>query len=436
MRQALRRSRDRVVVALRGGPATVLSAYRAALAQAGVDPLVLEAFGDRRLAQLAPHQHRALTASARSSRFVPAPRPQVVRAKGARPPLLLHLGAFKTGTTTTQRVLHSDRDRLWSHGILYPPSVPFFGTRSFPCHNGMLAPLTRPAWSRDPALVAFRRYLTALGKGAERVVLSAERFYGALDGEDVLIAPHEWDESYWPRRRKLLQKLADYLGDFEVTPVVWLRDPAALADSLYREMVKANLPRANPAHRRYAGSFAEFRDAAAPLWNFDRQIAMIEEVFGDVAVHRFEDGDVVGTMYSHLGVEPPAAVAVGRVNESADARVVLWLAGTDAGATRQRQAFGWSPEAASAIREGSSGSMWESEAARSAFLAGLPNTRFGAEYFPPQAPLKDRARLTTGDAKRLSKAFEAWLPLHPESEFQDVPESEKRDRKRNDKRGR
>ena len=424
MKRALRRARDRVILGLRGAPPSVIVAYRTALAEAGVDARVVDAYTARDLATFAPSEHRRLLAVAATRQFAPTARPAVARKRGTRPRMLLHVGAHKTGTTSTQLVMHADRDRLWDHGVLYPSAVGFLGTRQYFNHNRLQGPLMGPNPSSDRDLSAFRRYITELSQGAELTVLSAERLYGALDGEQGLIRIQEWDESYWPKRRRFAAKLAAFLSDFDVTPVVWLRSPDAFADSLYREVIKANIASANPAHRRYSGSFSQFRTDAAPLWDYDQEVRVLEEAFGDAVVHRFEDGDVIDTMYSHLGVAPPTDAKRRRANSSADGRIALWLSGTNLGTSRQRQAFGHSAEAAAALREGSAGSIWESEAARTAFLAGVTNTRFGPDFFPAPTPLKDLARLTDGDEARLSAAFEAWSAQHPDESFPDLPDSE------------
>ena len=72
--------------------------------------------------------------------------------------------------------------------------------------------------------------------------------------------------------------------------------------------MKANLATGRASQRRYSGTFAEFRTAATPLFEYDRQVAALEEAFGWVTVHRFEDGDVVGAMYGHLGIAPRRAL--------------------------------------------------------------------------------------------------------------------------------
>ncbi len=427
MKKAVRRLRDRAVRALHGVPSSVIVAYRQGLEEAGVEPRVLDAYGPRGLAALAPYEHRRLLASGLTRAFTPTPRPPVDRPAGARPRMLLHIGALKTGTTATQLVMHGDRARLWEHGVLYPSPTAFFGPQNHEGHNGLLAPLKAPRSAKSVNLDAFRRYLLGLADGADLTVLSSEGLYGAIEGHHGLVSPEVSSRSYWQRRRAFVKELAAVTAGFDVTVVVWLRRADTFADSLYRQAVKFNLPSsgdpASAPSRHYAGTFSEFRTALAPFWEYDRQIALLEEAFGDVTVHRFEDGGVVETMYEHLGIAPPDAARGHRANASADGRVALWLSGNDAGTLRQREEFGWSAEAVAALKEGSGGSLWESDDERAVFLAELPSARFGADFFPEPEPLVSSARLTDGDAARLTAAFDLWRESHPESEFTDVPES-------------
>ena len=254
--------------------------------------------------------------------------------------------------------------------------------------------------------------------------MSSENLYGGVDGDALLANIDGGDPTYWPKRKQFIANLRDYFSDFDVTPVLWLRRPDTFADSLYRQLLKGAPPTESGTKIRHAETFAQFLVAGAPLWDYDQQVAAIEDVFGDVVVNRLEDGDVVGAMYSQLGVAAPKDAGKRRVNPSADGRVALWLRSVHVGGTRQRGAFGLSPEAAKALREGSDGSMWDSDDMRATFLAGLPNARFGNDFFPAPTPLASVARLTKADAARLSAAFDQWCESHPEAGFHGVPESE------------
>ena len=232
MKKPLREARDRAILALRGAPSRVVSGYREALVQAGIDELVVDAYGISGLASLAPYEHRRLLAAAAVHQFSPQPRPSVDRAANLRPRLILHVGAVKTGSTATQLAMHHDRSRLWENGILYPPSIGFFGTRNYDSHNGIVAPLARSSASGDATLLAFSRYTAGLAAGADITVVSSERLYGAIDGDATSVGPDSWGRSYWSRRRRFLAKVAKLFADFEVEPVLWLRSPDALAHSL------------------------------------------------------------------------------------------------------------------------------------------------------------------------------------------------------------
>ena len=291
--------------------------------------------------------------------------------------------------------MHGDRARLWEHGVLYPSPTAFFGPQNHEGHNGLLAPLKAPRSAKSVNLDAFRRYLLGLADGADLTVLSSEGLYGAIEGHHGLVSPEVSSRSYWQRRR-IRQRLAAVTAGFDVTVVVWLRRADTFADSLYRQAVKFNLPSsgdpASAPSRHYAGTFSEFRTrlprlgvrppdrtARGGFWGRD----------GPSVRGRRRCRDDVRASRDR----PPGRRARAPSNASVDGGISLWLSGNDAArcvsAKHRLERRG-----SCGVKEGSGGSLWESDDERAVFLAELPSARFGTD-FPGARALVSSARSLT-----------------------------------------
>jgi len=135
--------------------------------------------------------------------------------------ILLHIGQSKTGSSAIQAYLTLNRERLYREGIVYSGvSISGF-TVDFGNHNIVAdAPtglLRYPYLTADQYFEQF--YCHAKRIGAERLILSAEHFFG---GE-----PRVWnvpdEKSYFERYREKVDSLAQYVSGHEVTLFLYLR---------------------------------------------------------------------------------------------------------------------------------------------------------------------------------------------------------------------
>ncbi len=148
----------------------------------------------------------------------------------------LHVGVEKTGTTTVQEFLHTNRELLARRGCLFTPAAGERNNWKLPVaayDAEQRDDLTRAAKiSTDDDLHRFRnrlsRDLTAAiergrDEGCDQIILSSEHLQSRLRSDTSL---------------KRLAGLLDAVGVSEVEVIIYLRDPMTLVSSLYSTMVK------------------------------------------------------------------------------------------------------------------------------------------------------------------------------------------------------
>lgn len=157
--------------------------------------------------------------------------------------IILHIGHFKTGSTSLQDALARNVDRLARQGVFYPGTGLFLGGH----HNLAYALHNRQRYTLPEAPEVYLSALAAEVAAApqERVVLSSEHF--ALYDPEPLLA-------LFPGCRKQI--------------VLYVRRQDHLLDSLYRELVK---------NTQYQGSIEAFcRDVLeqSPLPTFNGPVVV------------------------------------------------------------------------------------------------------------------------------------------------------------------
>jgi len=134
-------------------------------------------------------------------------------------PVILHIGMQKTGTSALQYFFHHNQERLAQDGIVYPHIAEFqeieFSGVSY--HNSIAGALggfrsSFPAMSPE-GLAALRRFLET---SSDRVLLSAEDFSRSLD----------------------LSQIGEFFAGIPATVVIYLREQAAWAQSMYNQRNK------------------------------------------------------------------------------------------------------------------------------------------------------------------------------------------------------
>jgi tetratricopeptide (TPR) repeat protein len=229
---------------------------------------------------------------------------------------ILQIGTEKTGTTTLQTFLARNRDLLAERGIRYPRfpgDVNQTGLAAYAMDDARDDPLRHPfGLHRPQAVPAFRarfekRAAAELGQ-PETVIFCNEHCHSRLTTRDEVA--------------RLRDLLAPHFDRIDVS--VYLRRQDQLALSLYSTRLKSGgtdtdiLPRVT---------------AASPLFNYDRALALWEEVFGRdrVRVRLFDrrelkDGDIVADFLAAWDLGRPGEYRrVGKMNEGIGAEAQAYL---------------------------------------------------------------------------------------------------------------
>ena len=204
------------------------------------------------------------------------------RVGGRKRRLILHAGTPKTGTTSLQWHLGSNRRRLAEYGFWYPPSPEQVHV---PKHQGLVTHL------RAGDAVAFGKYIESaldeMPPDAHSIIFSAEGIFN-----------HWWD--YPSQAKGFLRYLAE-LFDFELC--VWFREPCSFAASLYAQVLMNG--RTDDKMKNVYGRSILFAEALGDEW-FQRHLDYLgfyyetQYLFGNgrVRVFLFE-GDTIEAFANH-----------------------------------------------------------------------------------------------------------------------------------------
>ena len=198
------------------------------------------------------------------------------------PDLILHVGQYKTGSTSIQRSLSFARDRLAGQGVLYPQTwLKNHG-------HGPLAAALKRAVRFGQAFDAGPLLAEAAASGCAYVILSAEGLSGAAMAEmepDLVAAelrllaaalPHWPMTVIWYYRRqdeavesRMIQAIKGGRGGRNLDPAPFLRPQQALDYGFFHAVLRAALPGARLVARCLARPLlaggevvADFRAAA------------------------------------------------------------------------------------------------------------------------------------------------------------------------------
>ncbi|EAR21640.1 hypothetical protein [Nitrococcus mobilis] len=188
---------------------------------------------------------------------------------------ILHIGTEKTGTSTIQRFLVSNRDALAAEGVLYPTCG---GGESGGSQWGFAASVCRAAWKLD--LGRFLNIRSAEDQAGYRAALinSLGWEFEALAEREILVISSEHFQSrlrHIDEIAALKDFLAHWVVEFQV--VLYLRRQDRVAMSLYSTKVKSGNPKPGVFDAIKAGPLPYYFDYEAIY----RQWA---EVFGAGAV--------------------------------------------------------------------------------------------------------------------------------------------------------
>jgi hypothetical protein len=196
--------------------------------------------------------------------------------------LILHIGTHKTGTTSIQRGLSRNRERLKEAGIWYP-GYDLIGTKSHYAHLGIVNAFSgsHNDLTRDDAINFFAE-VSARVNDFDATILSAEPFFRhiglGMDGQPQRIPGVA--ENYWPKRNAYIQDVKDHFAVDEIEIALVVRRQVDYGQSLYQEHIKTS---------SYNGDFETFRSDFWQRFDYLRQARAWQNVFGKVRVIRFED---------------------------------------------------------------------------------------------------------------------------------------------------
>jgi hypothetical protein len=160
--------------------------------------------------------------------------------KKKTPRVWLHIGMPKTGTTTIQTVMSSNRKLLRQHGYFYPD----FGDRQ---HVALARALARRAGSRvqfpdNGDCGPYQRFSELLETQAPRAhtsVISSENFFQRPACAPGYCGAH--GASAFDLLEATVAETAKYFAGCEVTVLMWLRRQDNWLMSMYNETVKTSL---------------------------------------------------------------------------------------------------------------------------------------------------------------------------------------------------
>ena len=146
-------------------------------------------------------------------------------------PLILHIGAAKTGTTAIQAFLSFNRAALERCGVWYPAPRQFARNGDDMGHNALAYQLCGQRETVD--LKRFRGALVRRGQDFATVVLSAEVFY-------MRPAEHDYPtfEAYWAAKTTAVARTREFLEGFDVEIVCYVRRQDLWLEAIYNERVK------------------------------------------------------------------------------------------------------------------------------------------------------------------------------------------------------
>jgi hypothetical protein len=218
--------------------------------------------------------------------------------------VIVHAGYHKTGSTSIQVALTNAREELRAAGILYPLSgVP----EAFPYGHHLLA------WSlRDRPQAA--HFIDADAR--QELWRSVCDEIEASSASVVIFSSEEFDRLSFEEINLLARRLTEY----QITPVIFLRNHADLIESMYRTYV---------IHMGYSSSIARFAVEESPRLDFANMLRDWAAIASqDAVVLSYEDesirSDSVATFLGAIDVGDylPAENRSIRVNDSVPAFVV------------------------------------------------------------------------------------------------------------------
>ena len=182
--------------------------------------------------------------------------------------LIIHIGTHKTGTSSLQTFLATNRSVLIKHGIYYPESA-------YSGRNVNFMP-SRIATGHYDEVNNFLKnsIIQAKKRKLDKILISAESFYAMTTFFQIL--DKKQITNYWEYETECIKKLQSFLVGIDVKIVCYLRRQDEFITSMYNQMVKQA--------SGYTGSIDEFISEAGAICNYSGHIKLWADIFGDEAI--------------------------------------------------------------------------------------------------------------------------------------------------------
>jgi hypothetical protein len=217
--------------------------------------------------------------------------------------VIIHIGQSKTGTTSLQSFLASNRESLAKSGILYPDVYRGGIPLKVQNHNSFAEALC--GFRRFPGFSAEEYFSQFLEQGKEKgcntLLLSGESFWGSPqiwripEGEQVL-------ESHL----KKIKKLKDFIGREECHLLLYLRRQDEWMDSNIPQLIRYEGLLKYPVYQNDAQTV----DVLAPYLDYTAMLNLWEQVFenSQMTVIPYErdhlkNGDIVCDFMERIGAD-------------------------------------------------------------------------------------------------------------------------------------
>jgi hypothetical protein len=264
---------------------------------------------------VAPPPGRTAPAGATSE---PAPVPP-----RERPPLILHIGMPKAGTTSLQRWLASQRDAALAAGLDYWPIAENHSEAMFMAFA-------------DPSRIARGTMWFQRGAGLANDATTAEQAFDAfldgLGGRTGFVSA----EVLWTFPRRDVDRLAAHLRARGIAPLIlcWVRPPADYLTSTAQQRARGSLSIGDLGLDLHGTILIQYRRLDAWIENFGRERMAVLPLAGDIV-------EQAAAMLRGFGIGIAAEGAVRRQNPAISllaAKALLALNARGATAGRQTEA--------------------------------------------------------------------------------------------------
>ncbi len=205
--------------------------------------------------------------------------------------VVVHIGTHKTGTSSIQTFCAINRKALLEQGNYYPTNK--YSSRNF---NFLAARIARGDLDEPRAFLADAARKAAR-KGAHTVLLSAESFY-AMNSFFFRLYNRPVDD-YWTSEKNAIEAFRTCLPPGEMRILAYLRRQDLFLESVYNQCVKHETG--------FGGDIHEFHPAMEEMLDYDRQLSLWADAFGDenVTIRSYDDiaNDLIPSFLECVGLQ-------------------------------------------------------------------------------------------------------------------------------------